>query len=154
TGVTHVNLTQRRQGYDVFGSSVTVSIARDGGIVFAAGRLVKGLQAGAATATVTVSGAVDAAADGLGLEDPAALQVTQASGKSVQLTGGGIPASPIDTKLGWHASADGQLRLAYEVIIDDASASHLWKSTVDARTGAILATRDLTIHDDMSDVAD
>ena len=36
TGVTHVSVAQRTQGYDVFGSQATVNIGRDGRVVFAA----------------------------------------------------------------------------------------------------------------------
>src|SRR5262249_42898647 len=123
TGVTHVNLTQHRDGYDVFGTGATVSFARDGHVVFAGGDLVKGLDAGSAEPTVGATEAVESAAKGLGLDEPDALKVTKATSKSATLTDGGISASPIDAKLGWHAASDGQLKLAWRVIIDDASAS-------------------------------
>ena len=42
TGVTHVSLVQRHEGYDVFGSQVTVNVGRDGRVVFAGGSLVQG----------------------------------------------------------------------------------------------------------------
>src|SRR4051794_384793 len=45
TGVQHISVAQRHAGYSVFGSQATVSIARDGKVVFAAGSLVKGLDA-------------------------------------------------------------------------------------------------------------
>src|SRR5829696_7018119 len=47
TGVTHVSVTQRHGGFDVFGSQVTVNVGSDERIVFAGGKLVKGLRAGA-----------------------------------------------------------------------------------------------------------
>src|SRR4051812_12700617 len=153
TGVTHVNLTQHRAGYDVFGSEVTVSIGRNGRIVFAGGDLVKGLQAGTTDATLGATDAVAAAAAALGLDAPSGLQVKSAGAKKATLTGGGISDSPIDAKLGW-PSSDGQLRLAWQVLIDDASEPHLWDAKVDARTGALLAHADRTIHDDMDDIAD
>src|SRR4051812_27576059 len=153
TGVTHVNLTQHRAGYDVFGSEVTVSLARDGHVVFAGGDLVQGLDAGPTDARLDADDAVAAAAAGLGLDQPSALQVKSASATKATLSGGGISDSPIETKLGWHSS-DGQLRLAWQVLIDDASEPHLWDAKVDARTGALLAHADRTIHDDMDDIAD
>ena len=42
TGVTHVSVAQRREGYDVFGSQVTVNVGRDGRVVFAGGQPVQG----------------------------------------------------------------------------------------------------------------
>jgi Zn-dependent metalloprotease len=75
TGVTHVNLTQRRAGFEVFGSEVTVSVGRDGRVVFAGGDLVKGLRAGSTDATLDATDAVDAAAKVLGLDSPDAQHV-------------------------------------------------------------------------------
>src|SRR5829696_3680384 len=133
TGVTHVNLNQRVAGYDVFDSSVTVNVGRDGRIVFAGGSLQRGLSAGSTTAVLDATEAVAAAAKALGLDAPAGVRVTRgtASGGSPVLSGGGISASPIPAKLGWHAADDGQLRLAWRVEIDDASGAHLWSATVD-----------------------
>jgi hypothetical protein len=154
TGVTHVNLGQRRDGYDVFDSSVTVNIDRNGRVILAAGSLVKGLRAGATPAALDATEAVDAAAAALGLDAPAALKVTRGSATagSSMMSGGGISASPIPAKLGWHAAADGSLRLAWRVEIDAVSESHLWNATVDARTGALLDSEDLTVHDNMDDL--
>ena len=59
TGVTHVSVIQRHQGYDVLGSQATVSIDRDGRVVFAAGSLVKGLDAGPTPAKLDAAEAVD-----------------------------------------------------------------------------------------------
>jgi extracellular elastinolytic metalloproteinase len=151
TGVTHVSLAQRHAGYDVLGSQVTVSVGRDGRIVFAAGNLIDGLRAGATPPTLDAAEAVEAAARELGLDDPDGLRVTQSKGQKAVLSGGGISASPIDAKLGWHSTA-GQLRLAWQVVIDAASETHLWNATVDARTGSLLDSEDLTIHDDMGDL--
>src|SRR5262245_51145106 len=67
TGVTHVSVTQRHQGSAVFGSSATVSIGRDGRIVFAAGSLVNGLSAHSAAVTLDAAEATTAAAAALGL---------------------------------------------------------------------------------------
>ncbi len=156
TGVTHVNLGQRRDGYDVFDSSVTVNIGRDGRVVLAAGSLVKGLRSGATPAALDATEAVDAAARALGLEEPEALKVTRGSAKagSSVMSGGGISASPIPAKLGWQPAADGSLRLAWRVEIDAVSDAHLWNATVDARTGALLDSEDLTVHDDMDELAE
>jgi Zn-dependent metalloprotease len=155
TGVTHVNLTQRRDGFDVFDSSVTVNIGRDGRVVFAAGSLVKGLRAGATPATLDATEAVAAAAQALGLDEPDALKVTRGSAKagSSVMSGGGISASPIPAKLGWQPAGDGTLRLAWRLEIDAASDAHLWDATVDARTGALLDSEDLMIHDNADDLA-
>src|SRR4051812_27140090 len=147
TGVTHVNLTQRRDGYDVFGSEVTVSLGRDGRVVFAGGDLVRELRAGNTDATLGAADAVAAAAKALGLDKPAGLQVKSAGARKATLSGGGISDSPIDAKLGWHSS-DGQLRLAWQGVIDDTSEPHPWGAKGDARAGALLRCGGPPIHDD------
>ena len=131
TGVTHVSLGQRRDGYDVFGSQVTVSVGRDGKVVFAGGSLFKGLREGSSDATLDAKDALASATDALDLS---------------------APESKVDSKLGWQHTADGQLRLAWQVIVDNSSEAHTWDAKVDARTGALLDSDDLTIHDDMDDI--
>jgi extracellular elastinolytic metalloproteinase len=134
TGVTHVNLTQRIDGFDVFDNSVTVNVDRDGRTVLAGGSLRKGLRAGATPAVLDATEAVVAAAKALDLDEPSDPRA--------------IPA-----KLGWHAAADGKLRLAWRVEIDAVSDAQMWSATVDARTGVLLDSEDLMIEDDVDDLA-
>src|SRR5262249_39643235 len=145
---------QRRAGYDVFGSQVTVSIDRAGKVIFAGGSLMDGLSAGSTDATLGAADAVRAAADALKLDDPENLTVTSKSAQKAVLSGAGISASPNDAKIGWQRTGDGSLRLAWQVLIDDASDSHLWNAKVDARSGTLLHHEDLTVHDDMGDIVD
>ena len=78
-----------------------------------------------------------------GSTSPTRLQVTRGSAKagSSVLSGGGISASPIHAKLGWQPADDGKLRLAWRVEIDAVSDAHLWNATVDARTGVAAGLR-------------
>ena len=75
--------------------------------------------------------------------------MTESKGSSAVLSGGGISASPIQAKLGWRPAADGSLRLAWQTEIDAASESQRWLANVDARTGELLDSDDLVIHDDV-----
>ena len=97
---------------------MTVNVGRDGRIVFAGGNLVKGLSAGATPAALDATDAVEAAAKALGLDEPTRCGDERLARRRRVLSGGGISASPIDAKLGWHAAADGKLRLAWRVVID------------------------------------
>jgi hypothetical protein len=151
TGVTHVSVVQRHQGFDVFGSQATVNVGRDGRIVFAAGSLVKGLEADSAAATLDAAGAAQAAAAALGLEEPENLRVQSKGAKSATLSSGGISEAPIEAKLGWQPTG-GKLRMAWQVTIDATSDAHLWVATVDARSGSLLDSEDLTVHDDLDDL--
>ena len=156
SGVTHVNLNQRFRALEVFGGHVTVNVARDGRVVFAAGSLVDGLTSGASgDEDLGPTQAVEAAAEGLDLDDPANLRILSQSGGPAQKTlvsDGGIAEGPIPARLGWQPTADG-LRLAWQMTIDDSSDVHLWNATVDAETGELLAAEDWTNEESLGDLA-
>jgi len=143
--VTHVNLNQRFRGLEVFGAYATVNVAADGRVIYVGGRFVSDLAAGVSgDEELGATGAVEAAADGLELDDPANLRVLSEDGGAAQATvvsRGGISEEPIPARLGWQPTADG-LRLAWQVTIDDSSDAHLWNATVDAETGELLASAD------------
>ncbi|OKI49198.1 M36 family metallopeptidase [Micromonospora sp. CB01531] len=157
-GVTQVNLAQRYKDLDVFGAVTTVSIARDGSVIFVggAGTLVSGLSDKASgAASLDAVEAVQAAADGLDLADPANPKVMSSSGGAAQRTvvsGSGISDQPIPAKLGWQPTDDG-LRLAWQLVIDDSSDAHLWNASVDAHSGELLNADDWTDHDSPKDLA-
>lgn len=86
-GVTHVNLAQRHRNLEVFGATATVTIARDGSVVFVGDTLVSGLSdAASGTASLDPVEAVAAAADGLDLADPTNPRVMSRSGGPAQRT--------------------------------------------------------------------
>jgi extracellular elastinolytic metalloproteinase len=154
-GVTHVYLNQRLRGLEVFGGHATVNIAADGGVAFARGTLAD-LEAAASTAEeLDATEAVEAAAEGLGLEDPANLRVLSRKDGPAQETvvsAGGISDEPIPARLGWRPTKDG-LRLAWQLVIDDSENASVWNATVDAGTGNVLAVDDWTDHDTRVDLA-
>ncbi|MEV0158325.1 M36 family metallopeptidase, partial [Micromonospora sp. NPDC050686] len=156
-GVTHINLAQRHEGLEIFGATATVSVARDGSVVFAGDSLVTGLpEAAPRAASLDAVEAVEAAADGLDLAAPKNPRVMSRSTDAAQRTvvsGSGISDQPIPAKLGWQATEDGGLRLAWQVVIDDATDTHLWNATVDAATGDLLDQQDWTHHENTDEIA-
>ncbi|WP_309227123.1 M36 family metallopeptidase [Micromonospora thermarum] len=155
-GVTHVNLSQRYRQLEVFGATATVNVARDGSVVFVGATLVSGLSAGtSATESVDAVKAVRAAAKALKLPAPRSPKVlSRAAGpaKRTVVSGSGTSDQPIPAKLGWQPGEDG-LRLAWQVVIDDSTDSHLWNATIDAQSGALLAVEDWTTHDEVADLS-
>ena len=154
-GVTHVNLNQRHAGLEVFGAHATVNVTADGTVAFVGGRLERGLAVASSDVDLSAAGAVEAAADALGLAEPENLRVlSQGLGtarKSV-VSGGGISEEPIPARLGWQPLKDG-LRLAWQLVIDDSSDAHLWNATVDADSGDLLLVDDWTDHDSRDGLA-
>jgi extracellular elastinolytic metalloproteinase len=159
-GVTHVNLNQRFEGLEVFGADTTVNIAADGSVIHVGGASVSGLAAAdprvaAADADLGPIEAVEAAADELELDEPQELEllpVARSAAADAVVSDGGISAEPIPAKLGWQPTDDG-LRLAWQLVIDDASDVHLWNATIDAATGDMLAVEDWTSESNVDDLA-
>jgi extracellular elastinolytic metalloproteinase len=155
-GVTHVNLNQRYAGLEVFGAYVTVNVASDRRVVFAAGNLKDGLRlAGPGLPAFGPRAAVEAASASLDLAAPTGLRVLRGpdgASRETLVSAGGISEAPIPVRLGWAPTSAG-LRLAWQAVIDDAASSHLWAATVDATTGALLDAQDWTIHDPMEELS-
>lgn len=147
TGVTHVNVQQRHRGLEVFGAHATVSVEPGGGVLFVGDSFVSGLGDDASgAALLEPTDAVAAAAAALGLPNPSDLTVRgriEGRARRTVVSGGGISERPIPVRLGWQPTAGG-LRLAWQLVIDDATDVHLWNATVDAATGELLAVDDWT----------
>ena len=155
TGVTHVNLNQRFDRLEVFGAYVTVNITSDREVLFVGDSLVKGLADASGVLRTDATEAVEAAAGALGLDDPSGLQVISerdGPARRTVVSRGGISDAPIPARLGWQPTDDG-LRLAWQLVIDAASDSHMWNATVDAETGELLAKDDWTDHDTRAGLA-
>ena len=154
TGVTHVNLNQRYQGLEVFGGHGTVSVGPDGAVVFAAGSFVSGLGEDASGgAELGATEAVEAAAEGLDLREPANLRVLRRTSEETVVSAGGISDEAIPARLGWQPT-EGGLRLAWQLTIDDSADAHLWNAAVDAETGKLLDVADWTSHSSPNPVDD
>ncbi|HET8646401.1 MAG TPA: M36 family metallopeptidase, partial [Vicinamibacteria bacterium] len=155
SGVTHVNLNQRYQGREVFGGHVTVNVSSAGAVLLANGSLVRGLAAASpGEPALGALQAVEAAAEALGLAPPAGLTVLSSEGGPARKTTcsqGGVSRAPIPARLGWQPTSGG-LRLAWQLVIDDSSAPHLWNATVDAGTGQLLDLVDWTQRDPLAEL--
>jgi hypothetical protein len=153
-GVTHVNLNQRVQGLEVFTGHVTVNVADDGRVVFAAGSLADTAIASAA-AKIEATDAVEAAAEALDLGETSDVRVISEEGGAAQATvvsRAGVSDGPIAARLGWQPTAAG-LRKAWQVVIDSSSSDAVWNATIDAESGQLLASDDWTDYDKVDDLA-
>ena len=154
-GVSHVNLQQRFEGLPVGGAHATVNVKDDGTVVFAGGVFQATLEEDEDDLELDAVGAVEAAADELGLDEPERLRVLELSVGNAQeslVSDGGISERPIPASLVWHAGKGG-LRLAWQLEIADASDIHYWDATIDAATGDLLGVQDLTIEDEHENLA-
>lgn len=152
TGVTHIYLRQRYQGLEVFGANANINVAADGSVIDIGVSFVPELRTAvnATDPVLTAVQAVEAAAPELGLEITAPLGVQDSLGgieQATVLSAGGISRQPIPARLVFQPVPDGQVRLAWEIEIDETDADHYWSVRVDARTGRVLSRVDLVDHD-------
>jgi hypothetical protein len=156
-GLTHVNLTQRYEGLEVFGGHATVNVTGDGDILYVGNSLLPDLRiAESSSGDLGAVEAVEAAAEELDLDRPQNLRIMSAArtiGGVTTLSDGGISDEPITAKVGWQPTDDG-LRQAWQVVIDDSTDVHLWNATIDAATGEMLAVDDWTVEDAHDDLAE
>lgn len=147
-GVTYVYLAQHFQGRAVAGGVATVSVAKDGVVLHVAESLVANLREATGSASLDARGALEAAAEELELDVPEASVEKRASGaeQATVLSPAGISQEEIPARQVWQPTEDG-LRLAWELVIDEADAAHLWQIVVDAETGEALSVEDWTDHD-------
>ena len=151
-GVTHIYLRQAIAGIEVLGTEVNINVARDGSVMNAGGAF-------AAAASTTRRGAarldavqaLHAAARHLRLPLRQAPSVTSQKGgpESAQvLAAPGASSEPVPTRLVYKLLASGDVRLAWQLEIEETSGEHWWNVQVDAETGEVLDTIDYVNHDD------
>ncbi|MPZ90822.1 MAG: metalloprotease [Actinobacteria bacterium] len=148
--VTHVYLRQQRGGIDVAQANMSLNIDREGNVLFVGNRFVN-LPPPSGTVALTAPEAAVDAADELGLEttkDIRVLESPRGVQRKTEVSSGGVSTRTIPAKLVYQL-VDGDLRLAWNVSIEEVDGDHYWDASVDAETGELLAKVDLVDHDDV-----
>jgi hypothetical protein len=136
TGVTHVYLLQRRDGFAVVNGLVNIAVGQGGTVLHVANRFVADLAAATAGQTAASARPSTGPAEAA---DIAAAHVGSAQERAVE------PA-----ELVWQPLDDGTVRLAWSLVIEPPGGEHWWVTTVDVQTGEVLQTFDLVVHDDVT----
>ncbi len=139
-GLTNVYFQQRANGLDVAQSIVNVAVRADGSVFRVASNAVEGAEKSANATSPTISdvAAAQAAADALGLkptEPFASDDAASGAARARELGDGGISQSAIPVRLVYQRAAKGDLRLAWELVIDQLDGQHWWQITIDATSG-------------------
>lgn len=158
TGVSHVFLRQRLDGLEVVGADANLSVGADGAVLTFGHSLFPDVAStanrrapalGAAEAVTAAAASVDLTLEGLAIAD-----ARGGAEQETVLTEAGVASSPITAKLVFQPVGPRELRLAWQVDIEEASRPHLWRITVDAETGEVLNQEDYTSHDSWSEPTD
>jgi extracellular elastinolytic metalloproteinase len=153
-GVTFIYLQQELDGIRVHNAIVNFGIMPDGRVLHVGNRAVADLRASANTNTPAIS-AADAVAQGaeaLGLERPTTLTELENRGGAAQevlFSDGGISLDSIPAKLVYQPLANGEVRLAWDIVIAQVNGLHWWQARVDAVTGQLLDKNDWVVNENL-----
>jgi extracellular elastinolytic metalloproteinase len=157
SGATNVYLQQRYRGIEVYIAIANGAVMPDGRLLNLNSRFV-GHVASKVNRTdplLSREDAAAAAAQALGLSGTAGFHVVRERGGPAQeadLSTGGISLSTIPVKLVFQPSGD-QLRLAWNLEIQEISGLHWWNVRIDAVTGELLSKSDYVDEESFSPAA-
>jgi len=151
-GVAHVYLRQRVGEVPVLQGTMSVGVLPEGRVFHMASRFIPGVadDASGSARRDAVRAVVDAAAH----LDLAPTETPTTQGRSSDDDGTLVDApsisrSPIPARLVYEGNAADGVRLAWNLQIEELSGDHWWNVSIDAESGALLAKRDLVVHDDI-----
>lgn len=146
--VQNLYVEQRHQGIKVFGSTSPL-VLKDGAIVSAKLSFTENAAAkvNSTTPAITAVNAISKAANALGLENPANLNLIQTvSDNSYIFSNGNISLENIPVELVYQKMDEtGALKLAWDLSIYLKDASHYYNVRIDALTGTLLETNDWVV---------
>ena len=156
-GITHVYLEQRIGGLQVRGTAMTVNVTSEGKVLHLGSRFRSGIREAASGAVaIGAEEALRSAARRLGLGPVAGLGTLQSAVGAERVTvlsDAGISLSPIPARLVYQPVAGGDLRLAWNLEIEEISQLHWWNVAVDATTGELLDKIDYVDSEDSAATA-
>ena len=151
-GLTNVYLQQRLHSIDVVGAMLNVAVQADGKVLRVASSALASVDklANGATPKLSDVAAAQRAADALGLrptESFASQDTAQGPDRERTLGDGGISHDPITARLVYQKTKPGDLRLAWELGINQLDGQHWWQIRMDAATGDELGKDDWVAAD-------
>ena len=147
-GLTHVYLTQQRNGIEVYNAVVNVNVTKEGTVIYAGNRFISNLKVNASQPIITAGAAIAFVAQSLGM--PVGKELTPLSidaKKRLTFAPSGLAFQEMHAQLRYQSiGSDGKARLAWDVDMDAVNGNDHWNIRVDALTGAILDKTSWTVH--------
>ncbi len=153
-GLTFIYLQQELDGIRVHNAIVNFGIMSDGRVLHVGNRAVPNLRASVNTTAPAISAedAIGRGAEALGLERPTTLTALENRGGAAQevlFSDGGISQDAIPAKLVYQPLANGEVRLAWDMVINQRNGVHWWHARVDAVTGQLLDKADWVVNENL-----
>ena len=152
SGLTNVYLQQRLNGIEVSTAMLNVAVTSSGKVLRVASSAVSsaGKKANGATPKISDVSAAERAAEALDLRPTSSFRSNdEPEGVSRERTlgDGGISHDPITARLVYQETKKGDLRLAWELVINQLDGQHWWQIRMDAATGDELGKTDWVDED-------
>jgi extracellular elastinolytic metalloproteinase len=156
-GVTHFYFQQHFEGISVIKAILNVHVGKDDKVLTHGSSFVPDLEGRITSSKPSISSrqALDALVNALGYTLTAPLVLKETTGgpaREVLFEKGNISLEDIPVKLVYQPMADGSVRLAWDILIDEPGGQNYWSIRVDAATGDILEKDNLVIHCNFGDV--
>ncbi|MCW5920853.1 MAG: T9SS-dependent M36 family metallopeptidase [Saprospiraceae bacterium] len=148
-GVTHVWVQQQHKGIPLFNGLFGLHVKPDGSVLTLGHRFVPELSAKVNTIlpSLSASKAVEMAFANLGFtgfQAPALRQ--KINDRNFVFDGGAVSKSEIPVSACFELQRDGSVRLAWTLVIEQATSSDIWNMRVDAQTGLVLSKYNHTVY--------
>ena len=151
----NVYVNQRYQGIEIFNSTSSFAI-KNGEVVYAALSLSENIaqKVNTTNAAISASGAINKAAQELGLNNLANIELLETvASNSYIFSKGSISLENIPVKLVYQRMEDNSLRLAWDLSIYLLDASHYYSVRIDAVNGTLLDTIDWVVSCNVDDIS-
>lgn len=151
SGTTHLHLRQQVRGIDVQGGDLGMAVDRRGRVFARWSRFTPeaGRRTNAVAPALSASQALSHAADRLGLPPPGgptALRHKAGPARHVVYPGGAVSRDEIPVHL-IYVPRQGELHLAWSLVIRTPDGRHWWQIAIDAFTGEELSRADWIAHE-------
>ncbi len=148
-GVTHVWLQQQYAGIPVFNALIGLHVLPSKEVVHVGHRFVADLQKRVNTTAPSLSAykALELAMNDLGFAGFSVPGVRQKiNERNFLFNGGAISRADIPVSSCYALTKDGQVRLAWTMIIEQANTADVWNMRIDAQTGNVLDKINQTVY--------
>ncbi len=147
-GVTHIYLKQRSNEIEVYNAIFNLNI-KDGKVFHTGNRFITGLyqKVNTASPSITAAQAVQKTLADLGFPNTNDLRLKeQLDENAFVFEKGNYSYVDIPVQLSYQPLENGEVRLAWDLSIDQVGGNDYWSVRVDAQTGAILDKISWTVH--------
>lgn len=150
SGISHVYLRQQLNGIAIHGADLSIHQAPDGTLWSSGSRFVANAKKRIGNSQVSIepASAIAIAAEDMGYvlsRSPQKINHPSTSAGETWYRLDAFSREPIPVKLVYQKMPDGQLRLAYDLAINEANNGYWWGVRVDAQTGKMLEKDSWTI---------